>query len=115
MKNQTTFDFSDEKILKNIVSSIVEIADPDKIILFGSRASGKARKDSDYDICVLKKNANRKALLDKLYRRGISAGAPVDIIVASFKRYEELKDKFYYIHSDINKFGKVIYEKNGRP
>ena len=49
----------EEKILQKIINSVVEIAHPDKIILFGSRATGKAKKDSDYDILVLKKNIKK--------------------------------------------------------
>jgi len=40
--------------LNETTKRIVEEADPDKIILFGSRAKGEAKKESDYDICVLK-------------------------------------------------------------
>ncbi len=42
-------------VLSAIVKIIVSTADPDKIILFGSRASGDQSPDSDYDILVLKK------------------------------------------------------------
>ena len=39
--------------LAEIIRRIVEVADPDRIILFGSRARGDARPDSDYDILVI--------------------------------------------------------------
>ena len=44
-----------ESTLNEITKRIVKEADPDKIILFGSRAKGEEKKESDYDICVLKK------------------------------------------------------------
>jgi uncharacterized protein len=44
---------TDDPILDEIVRRIVEVADPDRIILFGSRARGDARPDSDYDILVI--------------------------------------------------------------
>lgn len=111
MKHQTTFDFSDEKILKNIISRIVEIANPDKIILFGSRATGNARKDSDYDICVLKNEINnRSEFISRLYHN-MQAGAPVDILAITTNRFEELKNKWYYVYYHINKEGLVVYEK----
>lgn len=105
------FDFSGKDILDKIISGVVRIADPDKIILFGSRATGKARKDSDYDILVLKKNCNQKTLLNKIYSNGIGAGVPVDILVNTPERFEELKTKLFFVYSDIAKNGKVIYEK----
>ncbi|MEO5572075.1 MAG: nucleotidyltransferase domain-containing protein [Bacteroidia bacterium] len=111
MAYQSKFDFSDKKILKNIVSRIVEIANPDRIILFGSRATGKARKDSDYDICVLKKKIkSRSEFIGKIYH-GLNVNAPVDIIATTISHFEESKDKWYYVYHDINKEGQVIYEK----
>jgi predicted nucleotidyltransferase len=43
-----------DTILLRIIDIIVRTFDPDTIILFGSRARGDAREDSDFDICVLK-------------------------------------------------------------
>ncbi len=100
-----------DKILQQIITSIVQLVNPDKIILFGSRATGKANKDSDYDVCVLKKNANRKKLLDKIYRTGIDAHAPVDVIVSTPSRFEELSKVPYYVYYDVAKEGRVVYEK----
>ncbi|MBP8953053.1 MAG: nucleotidyltransferase domain-containing protein, partial [Armatimonadetes bacterium] len=40
-------------ILDEIVRRIREAVDPDKIILFGSRARGDAGPDSDYDILII--------------------------------------------------------------
>lgn len=100
-----------DTILQHIVNQIVRISDPDKIILFGSRATGKAKKDSDYDVLILKKFAKRKALRKKLYRTGLNAGAPVDMLVNTPNGFNKLKKKWYYVYYDISKFGKVVYAK----
>ena len=42
-----------ETLLQEITRRIVENFDPDKIILFGSHATGKARPDSDVDLLVI--------------------------------------------------------------
>ncbi len=39
--------------LKEIIDKIVAYIDPVKIFLFGSRARGDSRNDSDYDIVVI--------------------------------------------------------------
>ncbi|BCV22592.1 hypothetical protein [Moorella sp. Hama-1] len=47
-----------DDILKTIVARIKRTADPDKIILFGSRIGSRSRgkkTDSDYDLLILKK------------------------------------------------------------
>jgi uncharacterized protein len=40
--------------LQKALKTIIEVADPDKVILFGSRANGTANEDSD-TICLYKK------------------------------------------------------------
>ena len=55
---------SEDPILQEIVRRIVEVANPDRIILFGSRARGDARPDSDYDILIIGPSDEKSA-----YRR----------------------------------------------
>ena len=43
----------DAGILTEMVRRIVEAVDPDKIILFGSRARGDAKADSDFDLLII--------------------------------------------------------------
>src|SRR3972149_2012727 len=91
-----------DKILSTIIHQVVEVADPDKIILFGSRAMGKQRKDSDYDICVLKNNIkNDRAMARKIYHNLYRVGAGVDVIVKNTKRFEQLKDKWFLVYFEI--------------
>ena len=49
--------------LKNAVKTIVRVANPDKIILFGSRSGGKQKAASDYDLLVIKKNLRNQRRL----------------------------------------------------
>lgn len=42
-----------QPLVKAVVEKIAEAARPDKIILFGSRATGDARPDSDIDLAVV--------------------------------------------------------------
>ncbi len=42
-----------EQILNAIVERIEAIAHPERVILFGSRARGEARPDSDFDLLVI--------------------------------------------------------------
>ena len=100
-----------ERVLNEIIDRIVLITNPDKIILFGSRAKGTANKNSDYDVLILKKYARKKSLRQKLYKIGLTKEAPVDILVNTPIAYEKLKEKLYYVYHDISKFGIVVYEK----
>src|SRR6185295_18252900 len=111
MKRESTFNFSGDDILKDIIDQIVNIANPDKIILFGSRATGTHREDSDYDICVLKKNIKkRRKLAQRIYMK-LDILASVDVIVNTPARFSEIKESPFFIYRDIDKHGKVLYEK----
>jgi len=97
--------------LKEITQQIVNEVAPDKIILFGSRAKKKPSKESDYDIFVLKNNITHKRKLTQRIYLKLDVDVPVDIIVETPKRYNQLKDNPFLIYSDIAKYGRVIYEK----
>ncbi len=107
-----------DPVLRRIVEVIVKEIDPDKIILFGSRARGDYNEGSDYDILVLKKGVKpeeRRKLQArirlKLLDVGIYRYADIDVVVQDPKRYEELSHKWYLIYYDIKREGKVIYDR----
>ncbi|MBI4377966.1 MAG: nucleotidyltransferase domain-containing protein [Nitrospinae bacterium] len=98
--------------LKNAVKTIVRVAKPDKIILFGSRAGGRQKAVSDYDLLVIKKNLrNQRRLVHDIYLRFKNIGAPVDVLAIDMDRFEELKDDPYLIYGEAYQKGRVIYEK----
>ncbi|SPE33681.1 Nucleotidyltransferase domain protein (fragment) [Candidatus Sulfopaludibacter sp. SbA6] len=43
----------DDTLLNEIVRRILSVARPDKVILFGSAATGQMTKDSDIDLLVI--------------------------------------------------------------
>ena len=99
--------------LDRAIEAIVRVADPDKIILFGSRACEKHEEgESDYDLLVLKRGVKKqRELAQKIYLNFKNIGAPVDVIVADLDKYEELKTNPYMIYSEADKNGRVVYEK----
>jgi len=59
-----------EDILKQIKKAITEVAqrhgiEIDKIILFGSRARGDSREESDWDVLVVTKGGLNNRQIDK--------------------------------------------------
>ena len=97
----------------SIIAVIVRVLNPEKIILYGSRSTNEARYGSDYDICVLKSGiSHRRRCAMKLYEALIHVGVPVDIIVETPEGYEELKKNPYLVYSEIEKTGKVVYERS---
>jgi predicted nucleotidyltransferase len=101
-----------ESQLQKAINVIVRVADPEKIILFGSRARGDYRDDSDYDLCVIKSNIeHRRRLAKKLYRYLYETGAAIDLIVETPEKFNELKNNPYMIYKAIKDNGRLIYEK----
>ena len=99
-------------VLKKIIDIIARSADPERIILFGSRSKGKETQDSDYDVCVIKRGVKHpRELAMNLYRDLYGVGVPVDVIVETPETFEELMDNPFMIYHDIALQGRIIYEK----
>ena len=52
----------DQDTLNAIVTRIVDVADPEKIILFGSAARGEMGPHSDVDLLIVKDGVHRRDL-----------------------------------------------------
>lgn len=99
--------------LEKALKVIVKVADPNRIILFGSRATGNDKPDSDYDLLVLKKGVKEpRKLAQRIYLGFKNIGSPVDVIVTDLDRFEKLKSDPYMIYGEATRNGKIVYEKS---
>jgi len=99
-------------VLTQLVNTLVSGVNPDRIILFGSRARGDEKRGSDIDICVLKTGvSHRRKLAKQIYRLLYDIDMPVDVIVETPQRFDQLKNNRFLIYKEIAKHGQVIYEK----
>jgi hypothetical protein len=58
-----------KNMLDEITRRIREVSDPEQIILFGSRARGDSRPDSDVDLLIIKDNIeSTRAEAGRIYR-----------------------------------------------
>ena len=101
----------DETLLDEVVRRVLTVARPDRIILFGSAATGEMTADSDLDLLIVepapadtrdRSVCIRRALGDVRY--------PVDVIVMSSARFEETKNLIGGIAYPARKYGRVLYE-----
>lgn len=102
-------------MLQKIVEVLKEEG-AEKVYLFGSRANGTARPDSDYDIMMIKKHDENKWHEEGLraYRRLIrEVDQPLDFIMYSPEKFEQYKNVKGFIIYDAFTKGRLIYEHKG--
>lgn len=100
-----------DPILAGIISRICEIADPEKIILFGSTSRGDNNPDSDIDLLVIKSgNYDPITLTGDIYVNLHGIRQAVDIIISSPD--EIAKNRLFQgsVLYPALREGKVIYE-----
>ena len=99
-----------EEKINDIVTKIAETVHPEKIVLFGSYASGTPNENSDLDVCVVVKNA--QSLTPGQVRKILwGAYVPIDIVVYSedeINKWCRVKSAF---PTTIMQKGKVVYER----
>ncbi len=101
----------DETLISEIVRRILGVAQPDKIILFGSAATGNMNRDSDIDLLIVEPAPGDQRQESVRLRRQLSGLAyPFDVIVISTEWFEDSKNVIGGIAYPANKYGKVIYE-----
>ncbi len=100
----------DKKKLDEIIRRIVEVAKPDKIIMFGSAAKGEMGPHSDLDLLVIKSgDIHRRQLAQKIYMNMFGVGQAVDVIVVTPEDVERYRDSFSVVIYPALREGKVVY------
>lgn len=101
----------DQKLIEEIIGRILAVTPAERIIIFGSAATGKMTRESDIDLLVLKSAPGNHRQESVRVRRALSGlGYPFDIMVMATERFEESKGVIGGLAFPANKYGKVIYE-----
>ncbi len=101
----------DERLIREIVRRLLAVSKPDRIILFGSAATGHMTRDSDIDLLIVAPaESNTIEERVKLLRALRGLEFPFDVFVIGIERFEETKNIFGGIAYPAHKYGRVIYE-----
>lgn len=95
--------------IEEIRSRILAVTKPDRIILFGSAATGSMTPDSDIDLLVVEREPDVRQESARLQEALRGIGYPVDVVVISTQWFEESKGVVGGIAYPANKYGKVIH------
>lgn len=102
----------EEAILREIVDRIRQVADPIRIVLFGSRARGEENGRSDYDILVIaESDLPRWERSIPLYRALSCVSASVDVAVYTPEEVAEWQGASAAFVTAALSDGRVLYEK----
>ena len=76
-------------VIDKLVANVVSIANPLRIILFGSAAREESGEHSDIDLLiVMPEGTHRRQTAQKLYREIKGLAVPFDIVVATAQDLE---------------------------
>jgi predicted nucleotidyltransferase len=98
-----------EETLQEIIRRVVEVARPEKIILFGSAARGEMGANSDVDLLVVKGGVHRRRLAMEIYRNLTGVGCAMDVIVVSPDDIERYGNCPALIIEPALQEGRVVY------
>ena len=97
--------------LDEIVRRIVEVAAPERIILFGSAARGQMGPHSDLDLLVIKSgDFHRGHLAEEIYLKMHGVEFAVDVTVATPEDIERYRDSHALVYKPALQEGRIIYD-----
>lgn len=106
-----------DETLTEIVQTIVEEIDPEQIYLFGSRARGDERPDSDVDLLIVDRKPfgpehSRFREINQIYQALSSFRVPKDIVLYSSDEFAKWRTSINHVIGKCFREGKLLYERS---
>ena len=106
-----------DALLDRMIRTIVDEVDPEQVILFGSRARGDARPDSDVDLLVVESEPfgagrSRHAETVRLNRALVATPVARDILVYSRDDIEQWRGSLNHVAARALREGRVLYARD---
>ncbi|MBI3181587.1 MAG: nucleotidyltransferase domain-containing protein [Myxococcales bacterium] len=99
----------DPQMLAAIIERIVHVAQPERIVLFGSAARGTMGPNSDVDLLVVKRGAHRRRLAQAIYRSLVGVGQAVDVLVVTPEDIERYRHSPAVVIEPALREGRTVY------
>ena len=99
-----------EETLQEIIRRVVEVAHPERIILFGSAARGEMDSNSDVDLLVIRSGEfDYRSIVGNIYMNLHGVGQAVDVIVVTPEQVEQYRDTHCLIIAPALREGREVY------
>jgi predicted nucleotidyltransferase len=106
----TTDRLEQEEVLRQIVLRLTAQFAPRKILLYGSRATGTARSNSDYDLLIVWRDEDPPAARAATVRRALlDLKTPLDVAVVTPQEYERFRNRRVHIVAIADQEGSVLH------
>lgn len=101
-----------DELLQEVVARVTSVGDPLKIVLFGSRARGEERADSDLDLLILEESDLPRYKRSGRYRKALLGMFPSkDIVVWTPQEAEDWQAVPHAFITTAMREGRTLYEK----
>jgi predicted nucleotidyltransferase len=102
---------TDANVLPEIVRRLVAEFDPERILLFGTRAWGQPASDSDYDLLVILAESHERPAprAFRSHRCLCTLGIAMDLIVSTREEFDRFSGVAASLEAEILARGKVLY------
>ncbi|MBI2842874.1 MAG: nucleotidyltransferase domain-containing protein [Armatimonadetes bacterium] len=106
-----------EQDVAGIVDVIVREVDPERVYLFGSRATGRASETSDLDLLIVERepfgpNRSRRQEMVRLWKLLARFRVPKDILVYSLDEIEHWRTARNHVVAHALREGRLLYERH---
>jgi len=106
-----------EEVLSKMVEAIVKEVDPERIYLFGSRARGEEKPESDADLLIVEREPfghtrGRFQEINRIYDLLSSFRIPTDILVYSTNEFDKWRKSPNHVIGRCQREGRLLYARH---
>jgi predicted nucleotidyltransferase len=104
-----------QQTINKIVAYIVQIAEPDEVILFGSMAHGTNNVHSDIDLLIVTDGLSQKRqIVERVQQFAHEMALRADVLVYSRQDLDQACADPHSFLSGVRSSGKIVYQKDGK-